>query len=78
MIIKLLTKLSFLSVLPFLFTNTASAHGGAEDEFTEETTQLSVPEEGLGITDLLVIAMPVMLILGFVIFTYLNKNKTDK
>lgn len=78
MIIKLLTKLSFFAVLPFLFSNIASAHGGVEDEFTEETTQLSIPEEGFGITDLLVIALPVMLILGFVIFTFLNKNKTDK
>lgn len=78
MAIKLVTKLSFFTVLPFLFTNNASAHGGAEDEFTEETTQLSIPEEGFNITDLLVIALPVMLILGFVIFTYLNKNKTDK
>jgi len=78
MIINLVTKLSFFTVLPFLFTNTASAHGGADDEFTEETTQVSIPEEGFSITDLLVIALPVMLILGFFIFTYLNKNKTDK
>jgi hypothetical protein len=78
MLIKLVTKLSFFAVLPFLFTNNASAHGGVEDEFTEETTQVSIPEEGLSFTDLLVISLPVMLILGFVIFTYLNKNKTDK
>jgi hypothetical protein len=77
MINKLITKISFLSILPLLYTNIASAHGGAEDEFTNETTQITVPKEGFSITDMLVIAMPVALILGFVIFTYLNKNKTD-
>lgn len=78
MLYKLLTKISFLSILPALCTNIASAHGGSEDEFTDETTQITVPKEGFSITDILVIAMPVVLILGFVIFTYLNKNKTDK
>jgi hypothetical protein len=77
MIYKLITKISFLLLLPLLYTNIASAHGGAEDEFTDETTQITVPKEGFSITDMLVIAMPVVLILGFVIFTYLNKNKTD-
>lgn len=68
----------FLITIFVLFPNSSAfAHGGSDEEYTNDVISETAVTDKFSLTDFFVIATPIILILGFFLYTFLSKKKLD-